>query len=63
VPHCFIYMWRHGVQCHGVDGRPGESFFWRDVMACPVSVQERLRGWLCRVTRSVAACMLIQGCR
>jgi hypothetical protein len=48
VPHCFINVWRHGVQCRGVDGRPGESCFWRDVMACPVSVQERLRGWRCR---------------
>jgi hypothetical protein len=47
VPHCFIYVWMYGVQCHGVDGRPGESCFWRDVMAHPVSVQERLRGWPC----------------
>jgi hypothetical protein len=48
VPHCFIYVWRHDVQCRGVDGRPGESCFRRDVMVCPVSVQERLRGWRCR---------------
>jgi hypothetical protein len=48
VPHCFIYVWTHGVQCRGVDDRPGESCLWRDVMACPVSVQERLRGWRCR---------------
>jgi hypothetical protein len=27
------------------DGRPGESCFWRSVMACPMLVQERLRGW------------------
>jgi hypothetical protein len=47
VPHCFIYVWMYGVQCHGVDGRPGESCFWRDVMAHPVSVQERLRAWPC----------------
>jgi hypothetical protein len=45
VSHCFIYVRRHGVQCRGVDGCPGESCFWRDVMACPVSVQERHRGW------------------
>jgi hypothetical protein len=31
-----------------IDGRPGESRFWRDVMACSISVQERLRGWRCR---------------
>jgi hypothetical protein len=43
--HCSIYVWWHGVQCSGVDGRPGESCFRRDVMARPVSVQERLRGW------------------
>jgi hypothetical protein len=48
VPHYFIYVWKHGVQCRGVDGRPGESCFWQDIMACPVSVQERLRGWRCR---------------
>jgi hypothetical protein len=35
------------VQCCGVDGRPGESCFWQSVVACPVSVQERLRGWRC----------------
>jgi hypothetical protein len=48
VPHCFIYVWRHDVQRRGVDSRPGESCFRRDVMACPVSVQERLRGWWSR---------------
>jgi hypothetical protein len=45
VPHCFIYMWRFGVQCRGVDGCPGESHFRRGVMAHPVRVQGRLRGW------------------
>jgi hypothetical protein len=45
VPHCFIYMWMYGVQCHGVDSRPDKSRFWRDVMVRPVSVQERLRRW------------------
>jgi hypothetical protein len=45
VPHCFIYVWRYDLQRRGVDGRPGESRFRRDVMVCPVSVQERLRGW------------------
>jgi hypothetical protein len=48
VPHYSSYVWRYGVQCRGVDGRPGESHFWLDVMACSVSVQERLRGWRCR---------------
>jgi hypothetical protein len=45
VSHCFIYVWRHGAQCRGVDGRPGESCFCWDVMASPVLIQERLRGW------------------
>jgi hypothetical protein len=45
VPHCYSYVWRHGVQCHGVDGRPGESCFWRGIVARPVRVQEWLRGW------------------
>jgi hypothetical protein len=48
VPHCFSYVWRYGAQYNGVDGRPGESRFWRNIMVCPVSVQERLRGWRCR---------------
>jgi hypothetical protein len=45
MPHCFIYVWRHGIQCRGVDSCLDESCFWRDVMACPVSILERLRGW------------------
>jgi hypothetical protein len=45
MPHHFSYVWRYGVQCHGVDGRPGESCFWQDVMARLVSVQDRLRAW------------------
>jgi hypothetical protein len=45
VPHCFIYVWRYGVQRRGVDGWPSEARFWRDIMARPVSIQERLRGW------------------
>jgi hypothetical protein len=45
VQHYFIYVWRHGVQRHGVDSCPGESRFWRGVMARPVRVQERLRRW------------------
>jgi hypothetical protein len=48
VSHYFIYVWRHGVQYHKVDGHPGESCIWRGVMTCPVSVQEQLRGWRCR---------------
>jgi hypothetical protein len=36
------------VQCNRVDGHPGESLFWQSVLACPVSVQERLRGWRCK---------------
>jgi hypothetical protein len=55
VPHCSSYVWRYGAQCRGVDGRPVESRFWRDVMACPVFVQERLRGWWCR-GRSFGVC-------
>jgi hypothetical protein len=48
VLQCFIYVWRHGVQCRGIDGRPGESCFRWDIMMCLVSVHERLRGWRCR---------------
>jgi hypothetical protein len=41
----FPYVWRHGEQCHGADGRPGESSPCRGVVVRPVLVQERLRGW------------------
>jgi hypothetical protein len=41
----FSYVWRCGEQCHGADGRPGESCSSRGVVARPVLVQERLRGW------------------
>jgi hypothetical protein len=44
----FSYVWRHGEQCHGVDDRTGESCSSRGVVAHPVLVQERLRGWRCR---------------
>jgi hypothetical protein len=36
VPHCSSYVQWHGEQYDGVDDRPGESGFWRSVMACPV---------------------------
>jgi hypothetical protein len=45
VPHCSSYVWRYGAQYNGVDDRPGESGFRRSIMSCPVSAQERLRGW------------------
>jgi hypothetical protein len=41
----FSYVRRRGEQCHGADGRPGESCSSRGVVARPVLVQERLRGW------------------
>jgi hypothetical protein len=48
VPHSFSYVWRYGVQHHGVYGLPSKSYFWQSVMVCPASVQERLRGWRCK---------------
>jgi hypothetical protein len=41
----FPYLWRHGEQCHGADGRPGESCSDLGVVTRPVLVQERLQGW------------------
>jgi hypothetical protein len=41
----FSYVWRRGEQCHGADGRPGESCSGRGVVARSVLVQERFRGW------------------
>jgi hypothetical protein len=43
----FSYVWRRGEQCHGADGRPGESCSNRGIVARPMLVQERLRGWRC----------------
>jgi hypothetical protein len=40
----FSYVRRRGEQCHGTDGRPGESCSSRGVVACPVLVQGRFRG-------------------
>jgi hypothetical protein len=62
VPHCSGYVWRYGAQCSGVDGRPGESGFRRSVVACPVPVQERLRGWRVGVFRGVIVRTLTRGC-
>jgi hypothetical protein len=47
VLRCSSYVW-HGVQCGRGDDCPGESRFWRSVMACPVPIQERLRRWRLR---------------
>jgi hypothetical protein len=47
MPHYSSYVWRYGAQCNGVDARLGKSSFRRSVVACPLSAQERLRGWQC----------------
>jgi hypothetical protein len=59
----FSYMWKHGEQCHGADGRPGESCSGRGVVARPVLVQERFRGW--RLSGWSSGCRHgpIRGCR
>jgi hypothetical protein len=41
----FPYVWRHGEQCHGADGRLGECSPSRGVVVRHVLVLERLRGW------------------
>jgi hypothetical protein len=41
----FSYVWRCGEQCHGADGRPGESCSSRGIVERPMLVQEQLRGW------------------
>jgi hypothetical protein len=40
----FSYVWRYGVQCRGVGGRPGGPCPGLGVVACPVLEQGRLRG-------------------
>jgi hypothetical protein len=57
----FPYVWRRGVQCHGADGCPGESYSSRGVVACPVLVQERLRGGGVVVGRSATAADRFEG--
>jgi hypothetical protein len=42
-----VYNRAAQFQSHGVDGRHGESCFWQSITACPVFVQEGLRGWWC----------------
>jgi hypothetical protein len=63
VPHCFIYVWRHSVQCCGVDSCPGESCFWRTSWRVLYPSRSGLEGGGVGVTRSVAARTLIRGCR
>jgi hypothetical protein len=63
VPHYFPYVWKHGEQCHGADGRPGESFPSRGIMVRPVLVQERLRGWRCSGWLSGRRSGPFRGCR
>jgi hypothetical protein len=41
----FSYVWGRGEKCHGADSRPGESCSSWGVVACPVLVQDQLRGW------------------
>jgi hypothetical protein len=58
----FSYVWRHGEQCHGADSRPGESCSSRGVVARPVLVQERFRGWRCSGQSSGRRRGPIRGC-
>jgi hypothetical protein len=62
VPHYSSYVWRYGAQYNGVYDRPGESGFRRGVVACPVTAQERLRGWRVGVFRGVIVRTLTRGC-
>jgi hypothetical protein len=57
----FPYVWRYGEQCHGADGRPGESRSSLVVVARPMLVQEQLRGWRRSVGRSAAAAGRFEG--
>jgi hypothetical protein len=59
----FPYVWRRGEQCHGADGRPGESCSSRGVMTRPVLVQERFRGWRRSGWSFGRRRGLIRGCR
>jgi hypothetical protein len=59
----FIYIWRRGEQCHGADGRPGESCSSRGVVARPVLVQLQFQGWRRSGWSSGHRRGLILGCR
>jgi hypothetical protein len=40
----FSYVWRYGVQCRGVGGRPGEPCSGLGVVTCPVLEQGGFEG-------------------
>jgi hypothetical protein len=62
VLHCSNYVWRCGVQCRGVDGRPGESRFneasWRALFPS----RSGFEGGHVGISRLVAARALTRGC-
>jgi hypothetical protein len=63
VPHYSSYVWKHGEQCHGADGRPGESSPSRGVVVRLVLVQARFRGWQRSGWLSGRCSGPIRGCR
>jgi hypothetical protein len=63
TPHCSSYVWRHGVQCHGVDDRPAESRFWRGVVACPDASRSGFEGGGVEAAHSRVIRVRTRGCR
>jgi hypothetical protein len=59
----FHYVWRHGKQCHGADGRLGESSPCRGVVVRPVLARSGFEGGGVVVGRPVAVREPIRGCR
>jgi hypothetical protein len=62
VPHCSNYVWWYGVQCRGVDGRPGESRFRRASWRALYSSRSSFEGGGVGASRLVVVHTLTQAC-
>jgi hypothetical protein len=59
----FPYVWRHGEQYHGADGRPGESSPAEASWYVLCSYKSGFEGGGVEVGRPAAICGPIRGCR
>jgi hypothetical protein len=56
------YVWRYGVQCRGIDGRPGESHFRRASWCALFPPRSGFEGGHVGIPHLVAARALTRGC-
>jgi hypothetical protein len=55
------YIWRHGAQCRGIDGCPGESCSRRASWRVLYLSRSRFEGSSVGASRLVAICTLTRG--